>query len=67
MIKQSKFSVPGDYAENFRKADAVFKYQSVFDPRSKQIVRLNEVSETDDVTEEELSYAGPYLFFLHLP
>eukprot|EP00795_Rhopilema_esculentum_P002808 gene2808-1034_t len=59
LIKQSKFSVPDDYADDFRKADAVFKYQSVFDPRSKQIVRLNEVSETDDVTEEELSYAGP--------
>ena len=61
MIQQErKLKVPEGYADSFRKTDAVFKYQSVFDPRRKKIVRLNEVSEHDDVTEEELKFAGPY-------
>lgn len=65
MIRQEKkLNVPTDYEEDFRKTDSVFKYQSVFDPRSKKIVRLNEVTETDLVTDEELSFAGPYLSFL---
>jgi len=57
--QEKKLTVPEGYADNFRKTDAVFKYQSVFDPRRKRIVRLNEVSEHDDVTEEELRFAGP--------
>eukprot|EP00794_Sanderia_malayensis_P020244 gene20244-22226_t len=61
LIKSDKkLKVPDNYAEDFRKTDAVFKYQSVFDPRTKAIVRINEVSEADDVTDEELQYAGPY-------
>ena len=61
LIKQEKkLKVPDDYVENFRKTDAVFKYQSVFDPRSKKVVRLNEVSEHEDISNEELAFAGPY-------
>ena len=67
LIKQDrKLNVPRDYADNFRKTDAVFKYQSVFDPITKKIVRLNEVAETDNVTEEELQFAGPYPFMILL-
>ena len=54
--------MPPDYAESFRRTDAVFKYQLVFDPRIKKVVRLNEVLKTDNVTEDELRFAGPYLF-----
>ena len=58
--QENKLKVPEGYADDFRKTDAVFKYQSVFDPKRKKIVRLNEVSETENVTEEDLRYAGPY-------
>ena len=61
MIRQEKkLKVPDGYEDSFRKTDAVFKYQSVFDPRSKKIVRLNEVAQDDNVTDEELTFAGPY-------
>ena len=59
--------VPEGYADNFRKTDAVFKYQSVFDPKRKRLVRLNEVSDNDSVTKEDLQFAGPYplvIYFL---
>ncbi len=61
LIKSDKkLKVPENYAADFRKTDAVFKYQSVFDPRTKRIARVTDVSDNDDVTEEELQFAGPY-------
>jgi len=57
----TQFSVPKDYEENFRKADMVFKYQLVFDIRSKQLVRLNDIAELDKFDKAEKDYAGPEL------
>ena len=55
-----KMQVPEDYEESVRRTDAVFKYQLVFDPRTKQLVHLNNTSAGDDVSEEDLKFAGPY-------
>ena len=50
--------VPVDYEENFRRADHTFLYQVVFDPRTQQQVRLNEVPSDIDLASFE--FAGTY-------
>jgi len=55
------YTVPIDYEERFLKAELVFKYQLVFDPKQRKVVPLNEVDETEDLSVEYLSYAGPPL------
>ncbi|XP_057305844.1 exonuclease 1-like isoform X2 [Hydractinia symbiolongicarpus] len=55
----TSYHVPPDYLENFRKAEMVFKYQLVFDPRSKRVVPLNAMDSQEKYTAEELKYAGP--------
>lgn len=50
--------VPVDYEENFRRADHTFLYQVVFDPRTQQQVRLNEVPHDIDLASFE--FAGTY-------
>ena len=51
--------VPKDYEADFRKADQTFLYQMVFDPRSQQQVRLNELP--SDVDTADFEFAGVYL------
>lgn len=50
--------MPVDYEENFRRADHTFLYQVVFDPRTQQQVRLNEVPHDIDLASFE--FAGTY-------
>ena len=57
----STYNVPKDYEENFRKADLVFKYQLVFDIRTKRLIRLNEINELDEFGDAEKEFAGPQL------
>ena len=52
------YTVPVGYEDNYRKAALVFKYQLVFDPRSKRAVPLNEIDEEFSV--EDMNYIGPY-------
>ena len=50
--------VPSDYELNFKRAEYTFLYQLVFDPRSQQQVRLNNLPEGVDPSEFE--FAGMY-------
>lgn len=34
-----------DYRENFLKAEATFKYQYVYDPLARSMVRLNDIDD----------------------
>lgn len=58
--------VPNDYEENFRKAELVFKYQLVFDPKERKAVPLNNVASSDitgeTLDDEDRKYAGQHLF-----
>lgn len=58
------FTVPKGYEENFRKAEIVFKYQLVFDPRKKKLVRLNSIEDGTEFQPDDLNYAGPYLLLI---
>lgn len=55
------YSVPKDYEENFRMADLVFKYQLVFDIRTKTVTRLTDINELDKFGDVEKKFAGPKL------
>lgn len=37
--------IPSDYRDQFMDADRMFQYQPVFDPLSRQIVPLNDISD----------------------
>ena len=56
VLKMPNLIITNDYIENFKRADNTFKYQIVFDPLCKKQVSLH--SYQDDITKEELTYAG---------
>jgi len=61
------YYVPPEYEENFRKSELVFKFQLVFDPRSRKCAQLRNLKEENyQLSEEDLDYAGPYPFLLKI-
>ena len=59
----NSLTVSVDYIEGFFKALNTFKYQLVFDPRSRKLIPLNPYE--PDVDPSDLYYAGPYPFQLY--
>ena len=55
--------VPPEYEENFRKAEIVFRYQRVFDTKTRQCVHLRDpADENIELCQGDIDYAGPYPF-----
>ncbi|KAJ3344055.1 Rad2 nuclease [Gonapodya sp. JEL0774] len=54
-----QYRFPQRYADEFRRAERTFLYQRVFDPRSGQLVTLNELPES--IRAEEMPYIGENL------
>ena len=50
--------VPKDYETDFRRADQTFLHQVVFDPRTQEQARLNELP--SDVDTSDFEFAGVY-------
>ncbi|KAG5671980.1 hypothetical protein PVAND_002144 [Polypedilum vanderplanki] len=48
-LKLKKANVTPEYVDNFLIAEATFKYMYVFDPIKKEMVRLNEIENEDDL------------------
>ncbi|KXS19721.1 PIN domain-like protein [Gonapodya prolifera JEL478] len=51
-----QFRLPPGYADEFRRAERTFLYQRVYDPRSQQLVTLNEIPTS--LAGEDMPYIG---------
>lgn len=47
-LNMRKLTVTEDYIEGFLRAEATFKFMYVFDPVKREMLRLNELDETDE-------------------
>ena len=63
---EGKRSIPKGYKEAFLLAEKVFLHQRVFDPRSKQLVYLNDPPENVTLSEEIENFLGQYVLICNL-
>lgn len=63
---EGKRSIPKGYKEAFLLAEKVFLHQRVFDPRSKQLVYLNDPPENVTLSEEIENFIGQYVLICNL-
>jgi exonuclease 1 len=57
-----KTRVPSDYLSQFRRAEAVFLHQRVFDPSSEQLVNLTPPRAGTEFDDDTDAYIGRYVF-----